>query len=208
MSRKHIDNLVPVPQPGLTHEHFGIPKERFDSILEFHGRDHVPVIRYPGDGLEALYSDLTSLHCEDPSLTNQDSRYDSDPNEVMRKYASTRDRSVFDQVLPRYNDFIGAPQSFQEAVQQVQAAQEAFMALPAEVRSRFDNDAGKFVKFIEDDRNIDEAVKLGIVREGFGKPSEEDLASSPSNRAREAKTASVPPKGGKFSSSSGNGDDD
>jgi hypothetical protein len=46
---------------------------------------------------------------------------------------------------------------------QVRAAEEAFMAMPASVRSRFHNDAGELVNFVSDGRNREEAVKLGLV---------------------------------------------
>ena len=38
------------------------------------------------------------------------------------------------------------------------------MQFPADVRSKFDNDPVKFVGFLEDSQNYDEALKLGIVK--------------------------------------------
>lgn len=42
-------------------------------------------------------------------------------------------------------------------------AQQNFMLLPAEIRERFNNDPGRLIAFLEDDRNKNEAIKLGIV---------------------------------------------
>jgi len=52
-----------------------------------------------------------------------------------------------------------------EAMRNVQEAEEAFAALPPELRGRFDNDPVRLVNFVSDDRNYDEAVKLGLVPE-------------------------------------------
>ena len=37
------------------------------------------------------------------------------------------------------------------------------MLLPAQMRSRFNNDPAELLKFIKDPANLDEAVKLGIL---------------------------------------------
>lgn len=54
---------------------------------------------------------------------------------------------------------------FQSAMDMIVAAREAFMEQPAEVRARFDNDPQKFLAFTSDKANLDEAIKLGLVRE-------------------------------------------
>jgi Chlamydia-phage Chp2 scaffold (Chlamy_scaf) len=43
------------------------------------------------------------------------------------------------------------------------AADAAFMQLPADIRTRFNNDAGAFVDFCSDENNRAEAEKLGLV---------------------------------------------
>jgi len=43
------------------------------------------------------------------------------------------------------------------------AAQNDFMALPAELRSQFDNDPGKLLDFLSDESNRSEAVEMGLV---------------------------------------------
>lgn len=52
---------------------------------------------------------------------------------------------------------------YQAAIEQVARAEEAFMELPAKVRDRFDNDPGKFLEFVGEPANKDEAVKLGLI---------------------------------------------
>ena len=38
-----------------------------------------------------------------------------------------------------------------------------FMELDAKQRERFENDPGKFVEFVQDDKNLDEAEELGFL---------------------------------------------
>jgi phage internal scaffolding protein len=45
------------------------------------------------------------------------------------------------------------------------AAQDSFLALPAKVRARFDNDPALFVDFASDEANRDELKALGLLRE-------------------------------------------
>lgn len=61
-----------------------------------------------------------------------------------------------------YGDFseIG---DYHSAFAAVANAQDAFMKLDASIRARFRNDPQELLNFVNDDRNYDEAVKLGIV---------------------------------------------
>lgn len=52
---------------------------------------------------------------------------------------------------------------FREAVSQVLAAEATFAELPSAVRARFRNNPAEFLDFMADTRNVDEAVKLGLV---------------------------------------------
>lgn len=52
---------------------------------------------------------------------------------------------------------------FSDAMMRLRAADEAFNALPSALRARFGWDASALVAFVSDDRNYDEAVKLGIL---------------------------------------------
>lgn len=52
--------------------------------------------------------------------------------------------------------------SYQDSIQLVQEAQEMFLAIPARIRARFDNDPAKFIAFASDQKNGAEMVKLGL----------------------------------------------
>lgn len=75
--------------------------------------------------------------------------------------------------------FDGAIQDFtssndyRENLHRVMQAQDAFMALPAQIRKKFDNDPAELISFLEKDENYDEALKLGLLKEG-SKPRQND----------------------------------
>ena len=63
--------------------------------------------------------------------------------------------------VPQYVDFEEAF-DFQSSMNVIRAAEEAFNAMPAEVRDRFQNDPGRFLEFANDASNYDEALKMGL----------------------------------------------
>lgn len=52
---------------------------------------------------------------------------------------------------------------FQSAMQVLIDAKAGFMTLPSKVRREFDNDPSKFLAFVQDDANRDEAIRLGLI---------------------------------------------
>lgn len=63
----------------------------------------------------------------------------------------------------RYMHLTG--QTYHDMLIQVQQAQGAFAGLPARVRKRFSNNPENLLTFLEDPKNVREAVKLGIIEE-------------------------------------------
>lgn len=100
------------------------------------------------------------LKCEDESLAVQASKDECDINYIVKKYLRTGEMPAQKQAL--YAD-ISQLTGLQDALHMVDAAEAAFMELPAEVRRHFDNDPVKLVEFAHDDRNYDKAVELGLV---------------------------------------------
>ena len=105
----------------------------------------------------------TGLLCEDESLAVQAAEEESNINTIVRRFGLTG-QLPSDVRMPRSGDFTGIP-DFHAAMNMVRAAQEEFLRVPAEVRARFGNDPQKFMAFVEDDANRDEARKLGLLRE-------------------------------------------
>lgn len=97
--------------------------------------------------------------CE--SMTKQSFKDECDIHTILRKYnQGTIDIPSLNP--PRYGDFSNV-EDYLTQMNRLTEAQEAFDALPANIRTRFQNDPGKLLEFIGDDENRDEAVKLGLV---------------------------------------------
>lgn len=103
----------------------------------------------------------SGLKCEDPSLTRQSEAEDADINVLVKRFGLGQPLPQGVR-MPQSGDFTGVS-NFHEAMNVVIAARESFAVMPAEVRSRFGNDPGAFVDFCLDEKNRDEALKLGLV---------------------------------------------
>lgn len=97
------------------------------------------------------------------SLTHVECQKECDINYLVRRYTQTGSWGNGDNRLPLdgLNGFAG---DFQQMMDQLVEAQEAFDGLPSSVRDRFANDPGRLLDFLRDESNRDEAVKLGLVR--------------------------------------------
>lgn len=98
-----------------------------------------------------------------PSLTKQSFRDECDINTILKRFNVTGQLPV-GSVQPQYGDFSGVT-DYQSALNAVMAAQDSFLALPAKLRARFDNDPALFVEFASDEANKDEMKALGLLRE-------------------------------------------
>lgn len=107
------------------------------------------------------FSVETGLECKDESLAQQHFKEECDINEIARRFGLTGEMPQNVKV-PVSGDFTGVV-DFQTALNAVREAQDGFMSMPAEVRARFANDPQRLMEFLADDRNRDEAVKLGLV---------------------------------------------
>lgn len=110
---------------------------------------------------EVAHSDAHGTACLDPSLTRQSETEDADINTIVRRFGLLGGMPKDARPL-MYGDFshIG---DFQSAFAAVADANELFMSMPAEVRSRFKNDPQTFLEFCENGNNREEAKKLGLL---------------------------------------------
>lgn len=102
----------------------------------------------------------TGLLCEDVSLAVQSSKEEADINVLVKRFGLTGQlpQGV---IAPTFGDF-GEVFDFHSAMNVIAQANEAFDAMPAEVRYRFQNDPGRFLEFVQDANNREEAIRLGI----------------------------------------------
>lgn len=123
----------------------------------------VPFVRSPYNYDVNEASDEAGLDCSgDKGRTQQSFAEEVDINTIVKRFGLTGELPEnIPQVMT--GDFEGV-YDFQSAMDLVVQARESFMAMPADVRTRFDNDPHKFVDFTSDEKNFDEAVKWGLVR--------------------------------------------
>lgn len=110
-------------------------------------------------GIDCLFNRDTGE--QTPSKTQQQFAEECDINTIVRRFNLTGQLPTGVR-MPTYGDFENVP-SYQEAMNAIRAADEAFMEMPAEVRARFNNDPARFVDFCSDPANRAEAEKLGLV---------------------------------------------
>lgn len=113
-------------------------------------------------------SDETGLFCDEPSLAQQNAKEECDINTIVRRFGLTGELPTGVRA-PQYGDFTEAT-DYHTAMNAVISANNAFMQMPADIRARFNNDAGAFVDFCSDDKNRDEAKELGLILGSSGEP--------------------------------------
>ena len=106
-------------------------------------------------------SNESGLHCEDATLTQQHFKDECDINNILRQFNVTG-LLPESALSPRYGDFTGIT-DYHSALNQVIAAEDEFMRLPADLRARFENDPAQLIEFLDNSDNKDEAIKLGLV---------------------------------------------
>lgn len=106
-------------------------------------------------------STATGLECLDESLADQGGKDEADINTLVKRFGITGTVPVLDRV-PLDSDFVGNV-DYHSALNALIEADNAFMELPADLRTRFNHNAGDFVKFCSDEANRDELIKLGLV---------------------------------------------
>lgn len=97
------------------------------------------------------------------SRTQQHFAEECDINTIARRFGLTGELPENVPMMMQ-GDFTNVV-DFQSAMDLIVAARESFMEQPAHIRARFDNDPQKFLEFTSNKENLDEAIKLGLVRE-------------------------------------------
>lgn len=92
--------------------------------------------------------------------TKQSHADESNINFIMAKYLKTG-------ILNHANAHKGvydyaSENDFQTSINIVLEAQSMFDALPSAIRNRFDNEPARFLKFVQNEKNEDEIIKMGL----------------------------------------------
>jgi phage internal scaffolding protein len=141
-----------------------------------------PFLRTPYNYDTDKVSDETGLACQDPSLAQQNFKEECDINTIVRNFGLTGELPG-QTISPQYGDFTGVL-DYHSAVNAVLAAQDEFMELPAQLRSRFNNDPAQLIDFLGNEENREEAIKLGLVAEPISAPAETPIGETKSPEAQ------------------------
>ena len=119
-----------------------------------------PFLRTPYNYDTNAASDESELVCLEPTLAQQHFKDECDINYILKNFGV--EALAVNPLTPRYGDFTDVV-DYHTALNSVIAAEDEFMALPANIRTRFDNDPAKLIDFMENPANYDEAERLGLV---------------------------------------------
>lgn len=99
----------------------------------------------------------------DETRTKQEFAADADINNIIARYE--RDRILPGSYAgePFFADVSGLP-DYHQALAFIEEAKQSFEELSPKIRERFNNDPGALLHFLSDEKNRDEAEKLGIIK--------------------------------------------
>lgn len=97
-------------------------------------------------------------------MTVQADALETDINAIVKRWVTQGTPAPGANQNPAYGDFASAP-DYQQALNQVMAAQADFEALPAHVRKHVENDPAKFLDLVFDAERKDELLELGLLEE-------------------------------------------
>ena len=135
-------------------------------------KDKLPFVRNPYNYDMAFVSQETGLACQDPSLAQQHMKDECDINVLVERFGVTGQLPTTP-LEPSYGDFSGVS-DYHTALNAIKAADDAFMALPAKIRAKFDHDPNALLNFLQNEENRDEAIQIGLID---GKPVVEPVVS-------------------------------
>lgn len=131
-------------------------------------------LRIPYDYDTDAVSRETALHCPEETLTRQEFKEESDINTIIMRFG-IGENPIDAQKWITNVDITEAVDDYQTALNQLNAARDQFMSLPANIRSRFENDPALFVDFVSNPANADEMYSLGLaVKKSDPLPSDAD----------------------------------
>lgn len=96
-----------------------------------------------------------------PSLTKQSDKDRANIHNILRRFEKTG--HLPQRVVEPLQGDIPAVSSFHEAMNIVVRGQQAFDSLPSNIRQKFENDPGKFLSFVSDEKNKDEMKEMGLL---------------------------------------------
>lgn len=131
------------------------------------------------------HDEVEGFVCVGESATKQAFKDECDINVIMQRYQENGILPELVRGTPQYVDFADAL-TFQEAMNVVADSRSRFEALPSSIRDRFANDPAQFLAFVEDPKNGEELIDMGLaLRREDVKPQVTTPAAEPAAPAAE-----------------------
>lgn len=99
--------------------------------------------------------------CKGESKTRQSQKEESEISNIINKYKQTGVFTHVASMLPQFGD-ASEVEDYKSAVDAVHRANEAFLELSSELRTKFKNDPGQLIAYLADPKNDKEAISLGL----------------------------------------------
>ncbi len=114
-------------------------------------------------------------HFDDPSLTRQEFKDDCDLEKILARFCSTPEglealANAQGYISGRFED-VSEVVDYRTSLDLVKRADEAFNGLPAQIRTKFDNDPAKFLDFVDDPKNEAELRSMGLLNPKVESPA-------------------------------------
>lgn len=100
---------------------------------------------------------------DDTMVTKQEFKTECDIYSILKQYQKTGVITHITKQQPVFED-LPDDVDFQHSLAVISHAEEAFAALPASVRDSFQNDPGRLLAAINDPRQREHLIELGIIK--------------------------------------------
>ena len=121
----------------------------------------MPYYKRDKQGKLVYFRKSVKFNTSGDSLTEQHHKDACNINNIVAKYHKTGVMSNMRVSAPVFKDCTA--NDFFEIQNQFLEASDAFASLSSSVRKRFGNDPHNLIEFLDDPKNRDEAVKLGLI---------------------------------------------
>lgn len=109
----------------------------------------------------------------EPTMTKQALAENLNVNNIIKRYNQTG-------ILQKAHDFEGVYGEFtsydlREAMDKTYKAEELFLNVPSNIRAQFGNDAGAFIDFATNEKNIQQMRDWGLAKPAVAEPQPMDV---------------------------------
>ena len=106
--------------------------------------------------------DRQSFNTVGETMTDQSQKDSTDINKILSTYDKTGVLTSVARFEPLYDD-VSDVADYHTALNRVRDTQYVFDTLPSDIRQKFANDPAKFIEFMSNPENRQEAIDLGLI---------------------------------------------